>query len=186
MKFKGIKLFIVSLFLACLSNNTIATIVDGSIDTGSEVDYWDIYMGAASELIINVFAIGFNGSNLDSYIYLFDTDTSGTLVGVNDDCAGCDGWDADGSLGGSDSLLTVNLAVGHYVLAIGDWVLTEGDARDGFNDSAANNVGIGAYQLTITGEGLRSVNSVPAPGSLLLLAVGLIGVGTIRLRNKLA
>ncbi|MBF7074275.1 DVUA0089 family protein [Glaciecola sp. MH2013] len=170
-----------ALLLVGASFANASVILTGSIDTGSEVDYVSFSMTSDSFLEINVLARGFNGSRLDSYIYLYRPDVSGALVGRNDDSRSGN-WNADGSTSGLDSYLNIFLTAGNYTLAIGDFFLSDTDARDGFNESNASDTFVGAYQITFTGNGF--VTDVPAPIGLSLLGLGLLGFSVSRSRRK--
>jgi hypothetical protein len=166
-----------TVLLAGASLANASVIVTGSIDTGSEVDYVSFSMASAGSLEINVFARGFNGSQLDSYLYLYQPDVSGALVARNDDFYSTAAY-ADGSTSSLDSYMNLVLAAGNYTLAIGDYFLSDADARDGFNDGNANDTSVGAYQITFTGNGFTT--SVSEPASFALLGLGLLGLGAVR------
>jgi hypothetical protein len=179
MKFYKSLLAVVLLASASLANAT--AIVTGSIDTGSEVDYVSFTMSSDNFLEINVFARGFNNSSLDSYIYLYSPNVTGSLVASNDD-SGSGNWNADGSTSGLDSYLNIFLSAGNYTLAIGDYFLSDTDARDGFNDSNANDTAVGAYQITFTGTGFTM--DVPAPVGLAFVGFGLLALRVYRNKRR--
>jgi hypothetical protein len=61
--------------------------------------------------------------NSDPEIFLFRNSTSGTLVGSDDD-----------SGSNSESLINdIQLSIGHYILAVSEFNLTEAEARSGVN-----------------------------------------------------
>nr|WP_316629182.1 DUF5801 repeats-in-toxin domain-containing protein [uncultured Brevundimonas sp.] len=66
----------------------------------------------------------------------------------------------DGSTSQLDSFLQLNLLPGDYILAVGDFFLSEQEARDGFQ----NGRDTGGYQVTFTGP--VTVTDVPANASI--------------------
>ncbi|BBO80569.1 DVUA0089 family protein [Desulfosarcina ovata] len=163
-----------------------ATVIGyGEIDPSTDVDYWEITLSADGTLSIDVYAIWYEwefDNIVDSQIYLFENDSNGTLVAYNDDVSYWDfyinsvGTD-DGSISVYDSYLQFDsLSAGTYLLAIGDYYLSESEARSGYNDN--NYVGTGEYQLTFDSDVDFSVSGttpVPEPATMLLLGSGLIG-----------
>ncbi|OUR92772.1 hypothetical protein A9Q81_15735 [Gammaproteobacteria bacterium 42_54_T18] len=170
-----------AVLLTCssLANAGVIT-TTGTIDAHSDVDYFSFTMDSASSLEINVLAYGYNGTYLDPYIYLYQPDVNGLFVAANDDSLNGN-WSADGSTSSLDSYLSLNLAAGDYTLAIGDFYLSDADARDGFNNSFGSSA-VGDYQITFTGTGLAT--SVSEPGSIALFGLGLVGLGFARRRQS--
>ncbi len=150
----------------------------GTIDTSTDVDYFSFTMDSASTVTIDVWAKGYNGSNLDSYIYLYQPDVNGAYVTSNDD-----DWNAaamtDGTTHGFDSYISHYLAAGDYTLAIGAFFLSDANARDGVNENGYTS---GDYQITFTGTGLAT--AVSEPGSIALFGLGLVGLGFARRRQS--
>ncbi len=133
----------------------------GSVETlsggGSNVPRINFTVDTAGSVTIDVLSrdadVDGDGvaSLLDSYLRLFNADPSGdgglgTLVASNDDSTGS----SDGSTSGLDSLLILDLPAGDYVLSIGNYFLSEQEARDQVNNE--DFAGDGAFQLTFTGD----------------------------------
>ena len=132
---------------------------------------------------------GINGSDFfDTFIRLFLDDGNGNpgaQVAVNDDSSTL--LSGDGSLTGLDSFLQIDLPPGDYILAVGDFFLSEQEARDGFQSGTDT----GGYQVTFTGDitvtdlpGNASVTQTVAPAPLPapLAALGLSSFGWPRAR----
>ncbi|EEF78887.1 retention module-containing protein [Methylophaga thiooxydans] len=134
-----------------------ATVVLGQPADGV-VDHWH-FTHSGGELVINIdserYAGDLNGDSVtdsfDSQIYLFNADT-GQLVGTDDDGDPVD-W-LDSELSFSD------LPEGNYQLAIGDWVLTEAEARSGAHDGP-----MGPYHINFS-TGVV-ITALPAGGSII-------------------
>lgn len=162
---------------------------DGSIDDGTEVDHWSFSVTNSGTFIFDVlaresgndfFSNGVDNDQLDSYIYLFVNDANGALIGKNDD--GERG--SDGSVHGHDSFMTVNLAIGTYLFAIGDYSLSESEARNGLNADNAGSL-VGRYSVSISStDGLTKVNSVPEPSTFAIFALGIMGLASRRFKKK--
>lgn len=174
MNFKSIKLAFAGLCLALTSSANAGIInLDGSIDTGSEVDHWTIDVTSAGTFSFDVLAYGLNNEYLDPYVYLFADNAYGALVGSNDDSGSTF---ADGSTTSLDSYLELFLNAGTYVFAIGDFYLSESAAREGVNPDNAYDTYVGNYSVTVSSnDGSASVTDVPEPSTFALLSLALVG-----------
>lgn len=161
---------------------------DGSIDDGTEVDHWSFSVTNSGTFIFDVlanedgndfFANGVDNDQLDSYIYLFANNASGTLIDSDDD----GGLGSDGSVSGLDSFMTVDLTIGTYLFAIGDYNLSESEARNGLNVNSSTTVG--RYSVSISSSnGVAAVNSVPEPSTLAIFALGIMGLASRRFKKQ--
>lgn len=111
--------------------------------------------------ITTEFANVFTGADLDSEIALFDS--SGTLLGENDDKSGTDLY---------SSLTGLNLTAGTYTVAVGGWDTT---FADGFSVTPGDSTG--DYRLTL------SFSAVPEPSTMGVLGLVALGLGTLRRRR---
>lgn len=138
---------------------------------------------------------------LDTYIYLLRDDgdlSTDDKIDRNDDSHTNLG--SDGSINGLDSYMSIDLAAGDYLLAVGAFGLSMNEIVAGINssvfypDSCAGDIGEecdrirsdhGDYRITWTGDVSLTQNpgvviSVPEPGTLALLSLGLLCVGLSR------
>ncbi len=166
--------------------------LDGSIDDGTEVDHWSFFVTTSGSFTFDVlayedaqndfFANGVDNDYLDSHIYLFVNDANGAFIGSDDD----GGVGTDGSLSSEDldSLMTFHLNVGTYLFAIGDYDLSESEARIGLNaDNAGSDVG--RYRVSISSAaGVAHVNRVPDPSTLAIFALGIMGLALRRFKKQ--
>jgi len=159
-----------------------------SFDGGSTVDYHVVDASIAGTYIFDVLsrdvllgdaADGLSG--LDPFIYLFEGSLGslGALVGFNDD-GGSEGF-GDGSISGLDSYLSLDLSVGSYVLAIGNWRFSESEARSGINDSMFFG-SFANYRITVTTPDTATV-PLPASVPLLMAGLGILGFAGRRKRK---
>ncbi|MGI9489417.1 MAG: DVUA0089 family protein [Geminicoccaceae bacterium] len=146
---------------------TSETVATGEIVSTAEnyasVDRWSIDHDGG-DLEIDVYAGGFNGSGLDSIIYLYRDNGGGSysLVANNDDGARGD----DGSTSRYDSYLNLSdLSAGNYILAVGGYGTSNREAiASGSNDDAWSQE-TGAYQITLTGSTtLNGIATDPTDG----------------------
>ncbi|GAW96503.1 MULTISPECIES: DVUA0089 family protein [Colwellia] len=192
MNIKMIKAAVAGLVLSVsgFANAGLITL-DGRIDSGAEVDHWILNVTSSGLFTFDVLAYegdyddffdnGTNNDHLDSYIYLFSNDINGSLVDSNDDGE----LGNDGSTEDYDSFMSVNLNVGTYVFAIGDYHLNEAGARDGINESNANEISVGNYRVSISSQaGVLSTNSVPEPTTLAIFALGIMGLAARRFKKQ--
>ena len=161
-----------------------------SFDGGSTVDYHVVDASIAGTYIFDVLsrdvllgdaADGLSG--LDPFIYLFEGSLGslGALVGFNDD-GGSEGF-GDGSISGLDSYLSLDLSVGSYVLAIGNWSFSESQARSRSGTNASMFEGSFAnYRITVTTPDTATV-PLPASVPLLMAGLGILGFAGRRKRK---
>ncbi|TWT42545.1 DVUA0089 family protein [Botrimarina hoheduenensis] len=130
---------------------------------------------------------------IDPYIYLFEDNGAmapGTFIDANDD--DFSSTYGDGSIYGYDSYLSIFLAPGDYLLAIGSFLLSEEEAITAYNDESfypTSSDGLdgffpvpeGPYRITWSGE--LSVTGfipgsnaprIPEPSALALAAIGML------------
>ncbi len=205
-------LFLIFGILTMSSANTI--VVTGSIDSKKEVDHWDFSLFQETTItfdilanegtfiggVVDFFGNGAGNDLLDTSIWVFKSD--GEYMGTNDDINHSGGsLGNDGSLFGYDSFLTLTLAAGDYLFAIGDYDLSQTDAWAGINESTftayyvSHNETIsvinhfGMYQITFDADadGLTVSTGgapVPEPATMLLFGLGLLGLAGVNRRKK--
>jgi hypothetical protein len=191
MNIKMLKIAIASLVL-CVSSLANAGVInfEGSIDDGTEVDFWSVYVTTSGTFTFDVLAYemandffdnGLGNDRLDSYIYLFANDADGALIGSDDD----GGLGSDGSVSGLDSLMTLNLNVGSYLFAIGDYFLSEVEARNQLNSTNTGDTLNGRYSVSISSEdGVALVSSIPEPSTLAIFALAIMGIASRRTKKQ--
>ena len=137
-----------SLGIAAQSQAATITYNSSIADSGqvNSVDYYSFSTVANDNVTIETFS-----ENFDSVLYLFRDTGNGLatsdLVAWNDD-----GGDyASNPYGFFNSLLNLELDIGDYITAVGDFQLTLNEAVSGINDSSALGSGSGDYTLVISG-----------------------------------
>lgn len=199
--------------LGAISLSANAAVVEGTLYAvnddsgariGSTVDHWSFSttggLVTIDTLSMEYGANGYTDVNgdgeiayFDPYIHLFRDDGSldaGDLLASNDDSGATF---SDGSIHGYDSYLSVNLAAGDYILAIGSFFLSVDDAINQLNRATyypvcdTGQCDHGDYQITFTNEyNLTGPSAdVPEPSTLALLGLGMAGLAFTR-RRKLS
>ncbi|NVK24271.1 MAG: PEP-CTERM sorting domain-containing protein [Gammaproteobacteria bacterium] len=159
------------------------------------VDIWS-FSTSGGTVSFDIFAYGFNGSVLDSMVWLFkedgDLDSLDMLGQIDDDPLTL--FFGDGSTSKIDSYLTSSIDAGNYLFAIG-WCCEYGpsDILDGVQGGTPDDLVNStltesyAYQLTIKGEidtfgAYNETVLVPEPAILALFSLGLLAL-TWRRKN---
>ena len=191
-----------ALFTVCgaAQASTVSTVVSiaGSGQPGS-VGYLHFLVEQAG-----TFDIYTDGPTIDPELYLFrdgfDVEygviSSGDAFIDSDDDSCIPGSPAFCEVAGSfdNSLLEgIFLSVGSYIIAVGDYELTESEARSGLNDSTefsalTGDVGIFVTSARYTDGGVASdpnaTSAIPLPAGLPLLVGGLGALGIAARRRR--
>jgi hypothetical protein len=181
--------------------------VTDSIDAASEVDQWTFSLAWSTNLTIDVMAfegcgsgnsVGFtanlsdvfgNGAyndNLKASFHLFTS--AGALVGSANTMYYDSAPGRHSTQSGQDPYLSLaGVAAGDYLLAIGARDLSSTDAWAGLNSggstwSTEGGTKYNNYQITLDAlsDGMSTPVLIPEPATIVLLALGLIGVGALR------
>ena len=170
-----------------------AVVTGDIVDNGgnSSVDHW-YFTHDGGPLTIDVLArnidvLGTGISDLDSAIFLYSVDGSGSVTGsIGNNNNGAAG--ADGSTSNRDSYLNLPaLSAGTYMLAIGESTLSNTEAlgtSDYPNNSPVNGPS-GSYQITFTGDSNITGTPPQDPGAnATIVNNGLEAVQNINIINN--
>ncbi|MCG8612369.1 MAG: DVUA0089 family protein [Pseudomonadales bacterium] len=149
-----------------------STIVQLGSDSSS-VDY--TYFSVSTAGMFDISATTTSG-NLDTYIRLFEDD--GTLDAI-DQIA----FNDDGGAGLNSLISGIQLDIGDYVLAVGDFLLEMESAITGINiDDDSPETGVAAIAIS-SNDGFATLSEVPVPTPLALLGLGLAALTLSRRKN---
>ena len=176
------KAFFTALALVGFSFGASAAVITetGSVDEGpngsSEIDFYSFNVTALGTVTFTVDAqgIGFMGSDLDSFLVLAVDDgdrSEDDVIATNDDGGP-----------GFDSFLSIVLDVGSYLVGVSSCCISPSEFVAGENLSIGFNDTNPVYQLTIDGN-VSTAAAVPAPASLALVSIGLLGAAFARRRK---
>lgn len=151
------------------------------VDTlaGPEIDFYSIDITNAGEYVFEVDASGvaFNGSTLDAFVLVAIDD------GVRDEVDILGDDDDGGPL--TDSLLTLDLGIGAYIVGVSTCCISGPEFEAGSNLSGG--IGLGSnpvYQLRINGD-FDGTEPIPVPAAAFLFAgPALAGLGRKVLRRR--
>ena len=193
---------VVSAFLIASGANAANFSFTGNLSNDDEVQLFNFSVGATSTVELRTYSYA-GGTMADGTVIAaggFDPiltvfDSGGSQIGNNDDGIGT--VPSDPVTGAFfDTFLSVLLDAGDYTVAVSQFSnFPIGDLTDGFPGSGRTNFEdvTGDFRTSFwafdilnveTGEIGDTVNTVPVPAALPLLATGLFGFGMLRLRQR--
>ena len=173
-----------------MKKGLLALALTGTAITGSPAHATVVVDGTVTALHVDYIFFSFTGGNLsiatdrrspdplpDPEIRLFADNGSplGALTGTSL------GADSDSGAGVNALLTLAGLGAGNYVLAIGDFLMMESEARSGIADSPSLS---GNYRTTFTSQVDVTIGrAVPEPATWMMMLLGL-GVAGAALRRR--
>jgi len=181
--------------------HALSITIDDKLDFGPDccglyVDFFGISAAAPTHFMADVTAHGLDllGNGVadlrDAELYLLRDDGSRSaddIVAHNDDYSALGSGGESGSIHRYDSFLSVNLAPGDYLLAVGQFSFSEDELIAGIMDTGINfheymerdQTFSTNYRLTLTFDtldGPGNGSQIPEPGTVLLLGTGMAGL----------
>lgn len=198
---RSLSVGLVSAFLFTAGANAANFSFTGNLSNDDEVQLFNFTVGASSTVQLRTYSYAggtmadgtvIAAGGFDPILTLFDD--TGTFIDFNDDG---DIVPIDPLTDAAfDTFLEVLLGAGDYIVAVSQFSnFSFGDLDDGFEGSGTSNfedvtgdfrTSAWAFDILNVDSGSvgGTVNPVPVPAALPLLATGLIGLGIFRLRQR--